>query len=61
MLDETRAIGALAMLATLMFLVSVAPGMRHRRAARLAAIAVYAAVAAGVAIWSALWLFGVRF
>ena len=61
MVDRQRLIGALITLATVMFLVAVAPGFRYRRAARLAAIALYAVVFAGVAVWAVLWFLGVRF
>ena len=40
-------------------LVAVAPGFRYRRAARIVAVAVYAVVFAGVAVWAVLWALGV--
>jgi hypothetical protein len=60
-LDRQRLIGALIALATVLFLVAIAPGMRYRREARRAAIAIYAATAAAVLVWAVLWLLGLRF
>ena len=59
--EHERIISALVTLAVLMFLVSVAPGMRNWRGARRAAVAIYVVVVAGVAVWAGLWLLGVRF
>ena len=59
--DLEHLLGALVTLATVMFLVAVAPGFRHRRAARLAAIAIFAVLFVAVAVWAALWLEGGRF
>jgi hypothetical protein len=44
--------------AILLYLIAVAPGFRHRRGLRLAAVAVYL-VAVGIAlVWVARWLLG---
>jgi hypothetical protein len=57
--DRERLIGALITLATALFLLAVAPRFRYRRAARVAAVAIYGAVLLGVAAWVVLWLLGV--
>ena len=59
--DRQRLVGALVLAATALFLVAVAPGFRYRRAARRVAVAVYAIVSAGVAVWAVLWLVGMEF
>jgi hypothetical protein len=59
--DAQRLIGALITLATVLFLVAVAPGFRYRMAARRAALTIYAVVFAGVVVWVVLWLLGVSF
>ena len=48
-------------LATVLFLLTGARGFRYRREARMAALAIYGVVIAGVAVWVALWALGVRF
>jgi predicted branched-subunit amino acid permease len=58
--DQQRLVTGLILAATALFLVAVAPGFRYRRAARRAAIALYAAAAAAVVIGLiVLWLAGV--
>jgi hypothetical protein len=57
--DRQRLFGALITLATVAFLIAVAPGFGYRAVARRAAIAIYAVVFAGVAVWVVLWLLGV--
>jgi hypothetical protein len=59
--DRQRLIGALITLATALFLMAIAPGFRYRRIARVAAIAIYGAVFAGVLGWVVLWALGVNF
>ena len=59
--DTQRMIGAALTLATVLFLMAVAPGFRYRRQVRIASIAIYCVVLAGVAVWVVLWLFGVGF
>jgi hypothetical protein len=56
--DRQQMIGALAVVATLMFLVSVAPGTRARPMLRRAAVAAYLLAVAAAAVWAGLWLFG---
>lgn len=56
--SEERAVAALLLLATAMYLIAVAPGFRHRRALRIAAIAVYAVAFVVAAGLSVLWLAG---
>jgi hypothetical protein len=56
--DRERLIGALITLATVLFLIAVAPRFRYRRAARIAAVAIYGVVLAGVLVWVVLWLAG---
>jgi hypothetical protein len=57
--DRQRMLSAAVLAATALFLVAVAPGFRYRRAARIVAVAVYAVVFAGVAVWAVLWALGV--
>jgi hypothetical protein len=57
-IDREQAVIALVTLATVLFLLAGAPGFRYRRVARLAALAVYGVVMAGVLVYVALWLFG---
>jgi hypothetical protein len=59
--DRQQLIGALVTLATVLFLMAIAPGFRYRRAARIAAVSVYSAVLAGVVVWVVLWWLGVSF
>jgi hypothetical protein len=55
-----RLIAALALLATLMYLIAVAPGFgRYRRATRIIAIAVYALALAVALAGAVLWLLGI--
>jgi hypothetical protein len=56
--DPQRLVAALMLAATALFLLAVAPGFRYRRAARIAAIAVFAVVFTGVVVWVVLWLAG---
>jgi hypothetical protein len=58
-IDRQQLIGALVTLATALFLMAVAPQFPYRRAARIAAIAIYGCVLAGVLVWVALWLLGI--
>jgi len=60
-LDREQLIGGLVTLATVLFLMAVAPRFRYRRAARIAALAIYGVVFTGVLVWVALWLAGVNF
>jgi hypothetical protein len=57
--DRDQMISALVLAATALFLFSVAPGMRFRRQARVATLAVYGATLLGVIIYVVLWLFGI--
>jgi len=57
--DRQRAVLALVLAATALYLMAVAPGFRYRRAARLAALAIYGAACALVLVLAALWLFGI--
>jgi hypothetical protein len=51
-------IPVLMLSAILLYLIAVAPGFRHRRGLRLAAVAIYL-VAVGIAlVWVAGWLLG---
>jgi hypothetical protein len=59
-LDRQRLIGAAITVATALFLMAVAPRFPYRRAARIAAIAIYGAAMAGVVAWVVLWLLGVN-
>ncbi|HVH78788.1 MAG TPA: hypothetical protein VM782_05315 [Stellaceae bacterium] len=54
--DTQRLVVAATLLATALFLMSGAPGLRYRRQVRIAAIAVYGAALAGVVVWVLLWL-----
>jgi hypothetical protein len=56
--DTQRMIGATITLATVLFLMSGAPGFRYRRQLRLASVAIYCLLLAGVGIWVLLWLLG---
>jgi len=56
--DRQRLVAALMLAATALFLLAVAPGFRYRRAARIAAITVFAAVFTGVVVWVVLWWLG---
>ncbi|HWD58683.1 MAG TPA: hypothetical protein VG308_10415 [Stellaceae bacterium] len=58
-LDREQAVAALVMAATALFLISVAPGMRYRREARIAAVTAFALALGAALVWSALWLAGV--
>jgi hypothetical protein len=57
--DMQRLIAAVALAATALFLVSQRLSGRRRRAAMVAAIAVYGALLAGVVVYAGLWLAGV--
>jgi hypothetical protein len=57
--DRQRLIGVLITLATVLFLMAVAPGFPYRRAARIGAVVVYGAALIGIAVWVVLWLAGV--
>jgi hypothetical protein len=57
--DREQLAGALITAATALFLMSVAPGFRYRRVTRIAALATYGVVLAGVVVWVVLWLLGV--
>ncbi len=52
-------ITALVLAATALFLMTMAPGFRWRRQARVAALAVYGATLLGVLVYIALWLCGI--
>jgi hypothetical protein len=58
-IDRQQAISAVIAAATLLFLISVAPGARQRRWARVAAIVLYAVLFAGAVVWTVLWFFGI--
>ena len=57
-LDRSQAIAALMTATTALFLISIAPGMRYRRQARIAAMTAFALAFAAALVWSALWLAG---
>jgi hypothetical protein len=57
--EVQRVIGATLTLATVLFLMSAAPGFRYRRQVRIASIAIYCTLLAGVIVWVVLWLLGV--
>ena len=59
--NREQMLSALVTLVTALFLISVAPGLRHRRIARRVAIVVYSAVFLGVLAWVVLWFLGARF
>jgi len=52
-------ISALVLAATALFLFSVAPGMRFRRQARIAAIAIYGAGFLAIVVYVVLWAAGI--
>lgn len=52
-------IQALALAATVLFLMTMAPGFRWRRQVRIAALALYGALLIGVAVYVVLWLAGI--
>jgi uncharacterized membrane protein len=58
-MDRQRLVSALMLAATALFLLAVAPGFRYRRAARVAAITVYAVAFTGVVVWAVLWWLGI--
>jgi hypothetical protein len=58
-LDRQQMVGALVTLATVLFLMAVAPRFPYRRAARIAAVVIYGAVLIGVVAYVVLWLTGV--
>jgi hypothetical protein len=57
--DRNQLISAAVVAATVLFLMSGAPGFRGRRVARNAAIAIYGATFLGVAIYVVLWACGI--
>lgn len=57
--DAQRVIAAVLLAATALFLMSQWPGGRHRRAAMIAAIAIYGVLVAGVVVYVGLWAVGV--
>jgi hypothetical protein len=57
-LDLNRMISALVLVATALFLMTMAPRFRWRRQARLAALAIYGATLVGILVYIALWLSG---
>jgi hypothetical protein len=57
--DRQRLVAALMLAVTALFLLAVAPGFRYRRAARIAAITVFAIVFTGVVVWVVLWWLGI--
>ena len=57
-LDLNRMISALVLVATALFLMTMAPRFRWRRQARVAALAIYGATLAGILVYIALWLSG---
>ena len=59
--ETQRMIGAAITLATVLFLMAVAPGFRYRRPARIAAIAIYGTVLAVAVVWVVRWLLGMAF
>lgn len=58
-MDPQRIIQALALAATVLFLMTMAPGFRWRRQVRIAALALYGALLIGVAVYVVLWLAGI--
>ena len=58
-LDLNRMISALVLVATALFLMTMAPRFRWRRQARVAALAIYGAALVGILIYIALWLAGI--
>ena len=56
--DRNQTIAALVLAATALFLMSVMPGARHRRAVRIATLAVYGATLLGVIVYVVLWACG---
>ncbi|HTW51932.1 MAG TPA: hypothetical protein VME45_08575 [Stellaceae bacterium] len=58
-MNRNQMISALVLAATALFLCSVAPGMRWRRQARIAAIAVYGAAFVAVVVYVVLWAGGI--
>jgi hypothetical protein len=57
-LDLNRMISALVLVATALFLMTMAPRFRWRRQARVAALAIYGATLVGILVYIALWLSG---
>lgn len=57
--DRNQLISALVLAATALFLMAMAPGFRYRRAARIAALAIYGATFLAVALYVVLWLRGI--
>jgi hypothetical protein len=58
-MDLDQMIAALVLAATVLFLMTMAPGFRWRRQARAAALAVYGATFLGVVVYAVLWACGV--
>lgn len=59
--DARRAVGALVLLITALFLLSGQLPSPFAALARRAAAALFAVVFAGILVYVGLWLFGVRF
>jgi len=57
--DRTQMISATVLVATALFVMSVGPGFRYRRATRIAAVALYGATFVAVLIYVALWSIGI--
>ncbi len=47
-------------LATVVFLMAIAPRFPYRRQARIAAVVIYGVAAIAAAVWVVLWLCGVK-
>lgn len=58
-MEPQQTISALVLATTALFLMTMAPGFRWRRQARVAAVALYAATFLGAAVYVALWLAGI--
>ena len=56
--DTQQLVVAVTLVATVLFLMSGAPGFRYRRQARIGSIVVYCAALAIVVAWVLLWLAG---
>ena len=57
--NPNQTISALVLVATALFLMTMAPWFPWRRQARIAALAIYGATLLGVVVYIALWLCGI--
>ena len=59
-IDREQVLGVLITLATVVFLMAIAPRFPYRRQARIAAVVIYGVAAIAAVVWVVLWLCGVK-